>query len=96
MTKPSARVVTTTIDAPPRTWEQAQAANTAATPARYIGPRITHDELAVLRAKAVVCDAYRVWLSSTSKQHRLVVCDALERLAKIEDAVADRGKSSCT
>ncbi len=43
------------------------------------------EERALLQAKAEVCDAYRVWLVTTSKRNRLIVSAALERLRQLED-----------
>lgn len=90
MAKPAARASAPTIHAPPRTWEQTHRPSARALPT----PNITHSELAVLRAKAEVCDRYRRWLRSTSKFDRLRVCEALDKLARLEDAVANN--QGCT
>lgn len=45
---------------------------------------VTGVELARLRLKAQVCDAYRAWLDTPTQRERSVVCAALARLAEFE------------
>jgi hypothetical protein len=49
-------------------------------------------ELRILRAKAEVCDAYRLWLVTTRRAERSAVSRALIKLQRLEQALL-RGAS---
>lgn len=50
-----------------------------------LGALTTDPEIELLRAKARVCDAYRVWLGTPVREHRLVISAALEELQVLEE-----------
>lgn len=82
MQRVSARVNMTTLTMPQRTWEETHQHTPLPAP---VVPHVPPAEIELLRAKAVVCDAYRKWLVTTSRWDRLQVNDALIALGEIED-----------
>lgn len=78
----AARATSSTVTTVPRTWEQTH--GTTRPSARY-APELTLAELAKLRAKEAVCDAYRATLSNRDQFARRRLREALDRLWRLED-----------